>query len=148
MVDRSAVGARAAAPGSRHVTYAGLTPVATASRSGSRHTIPDTWASTSTKTPVETRTADAHEVSKPSVTVVRWSAERIGPTIIAAPQRGHAHVARGAVSVVGVAVAAVGAAVIVGVASTVRASATRATRQVLARNPDWRMRTKPRGRMC
>ena len=76
--------------------------------------------------------------------VASWSAERIGPTIIAAPHRGHAHVAR-----VGVAgrrrVARVGAG---GVASRVRASATRAVRQVFARNPDWRMRTKPRGRMC
>ena len=90
----------------------------------------------------------AHELSKPSVTVARWSAERIGPTIIAAPHRGHAHVARVSVAVVAAAVASVDVAAVDGVASRVRASATRATRQVFARNPDCRMRTKPRGRMC
>ena len=36
---------------------------------------------------------DGHEVSKPRVSVISWSAERIGPRIIAAPHRGHAHVA-------------------------------------------------------
>ena len=35
-----------------------------------------------------------------------------------------------------------------GVASKVRARVTRAARQVFARNPDWRMRTKPRGSTC
>jgi len=35
-----------------------------------------------------------------------------------------------------------------GVASKARARITPAVRQVFARNPDWRMRTKPRGRMC
>src|SRR4029453_1377333 len=46
-----------------------------------------------------------HEVSKPRVMVVSWSAERIGPRIIAVPQRGHAHVATvgGSVAVDGVA---------------------------------------------
>ena len=34
------------------------------------------------------------------------------------------------------------------VARSVRARATRVVRQVFARNPDCRMRTKPRGRMC
>ena len=50
-------------------------------------------------------------VSKPRVIVLSWSAERIGPRIIAAPQRGHAHVA------------AVSASVVVdGVATVVRAT--------------------------
>jgi hypothetical protein len=31
-----------------------------------------------------------HDVSKPKAAVVSWSAERMGPTIIAAPHRGHA----------------------------------------------------------
>ena len=82
------------------------------------------------------------------MTVARWSAERIGPTIIAAPHRGHAHVARVSVAVVTAAVACVDVAAAADVASRVRASATRATRQVLARKPDCRMRTKPRGRIC
>ena len=34
-----------------------------------------------------------HEVSQPKVIVLSWNAERIGPRIIAAPHRGHAHVA-------------------------------------------------------
>jgi hypothetical protein len=42
----------------------------------------------------------AHDVSKLKVTVASWSADRIGPTIIAAPHPGHAHVARVVVSVV------------------------------------------------
>ena len=54
----------------------------------SRRTIPRRGHATSTKTPVMTRRVDAHEVSKPSVSVARWSAERIGPTIIGAPHRG------------------------------------------------------------
>ena len=88
-------------------------------------------------------------MSKPSVTVARWSAERIGPTIIAAPQRGQAHVARVAGSVawrrgrVGGRVPALTA----WRAACARAR-SRAARQVFARNPDCRMRTKPRGRMC
>jgi hypothetical protein len=73
----------------------------------------------------------AHDVSKQSVMVARRSAERIGPTIIVAPQRGHAHAGRGAISLV--AVVSVDAL---------------AAGQVFARNPDCRMRTKPRGRMC
>ena len=56
--------------------------------------------------------------------MARWSAERIGPTIIAAPHRGHAHVAR-VVSMVTVAIACVDGAGADGVASRVRASATR-----------------------
>ena len=101
-----------------------------------------TWSKTPTRTGV-----GAHELSKLQVTVARWSAERIGPTIIGAPHRGHAHVACVSVAVVTAAVAGDVAAV-AGVASRVRASATRGTRQVFARKPDCRMRTKPRGRMC
>ena len=58
----------------------------------SRHTIPETWVTTSTRTRRSGVGVGGHEVSKPRVIVIRWSAERIGPTIIAAPQRGHAHV--------------------------------------------------------
>ena len=76
--------------------------------------------------------------------VVRWSAERIGPRIMAAPQRGHAHVLA-----VGASVAAdAGVTGTRAAASSVRARATRAVRQVFARKPDCRIRTKPRGRMC
>jgi hypothetical protein len=39
-----------------------------------------------------------HDVSKPRVIVRSWKAERIGPRIIAAPQRGHVHVRAGVVS--------------------------------------------------
>jgi hypothetical protein len=85
-----------------------------------------------------------HELSKPRGIVISWSAERIGPRIIAAPQRGHAHVAT-----VGVSVAVDGVATVVCAAlRRVRARATRVVRQVFARNPDCRIRTKPRGRMC
>jgi hypothetical protein len=59
----------------------------------SRHTTPETWATTLSKAPAPTVPL-AHEVSKPPVRVTSWSADRIGPTIIAAPQRGHAQVAR------------------------------------------------------
>ena len=115
----------------------------------SRHTTAETWTSTlrkpSTLTPMG---LVPHEVSKLHVTVARWSAERIGPMIIAAPHRGHVHVARAGVSVAVGAVVSVAGAEGEGVARTVRAQATRATRQVFARNPDWRIRTKPRGRMC
>ena len=78
---------------------------------------------------------DGHEVSNPIVIVISWSAERIGPRIIAAPQRGHVHVAAVAVSVVGGVAAADGHA-IDEAASTVRARVTRAVRQAFARNPD------------
>ena len=92
---------------------------------GRRHTAPDTWATTSTPTPGGPRTIGAHEVSKPQVRAARWCADRIGPTVMAAPQCGHVQVARVAVSVRTAAVASVagGAA---GRASSVRASATRA----------------------
>jgi hypothetical protein len=54
------------------------------------------------------------------VTVAKWSAERIGPMIIAAPHRGHAHVALAGVSVVGGAVVSVAGADGEGEARTVR----------------------------
>jgi hypothetical protein len=99
---------------------------------------------TSTRTRWVRRGVGGHELSKPRVMVVSWSAERIGPRIIAAPQRGHAHVAT-----VGVSVAVDGDATVVRAAlRSVRARATRVVRQVFARKPDCRMRTKPRGRMC
>ena len=99
---------------------------------------------TSTRTRWVRRGVGGHEVSKPRVIVARWSAERIGPRIIAAPQRGHAHVATG-----GASAEVDGAATVVRAAlRSVRARATRVVRQVLARKPDCRMRTKPRGRMC
>jgi hypothetical protein len=99
---------------------------------GRTRTSPETWAVTLSKTPALTGVG-AHEPSKLQVTVARWSAERIGPTIIAAPHRGHAHIARvGASVVVG---AVVSGADGEGVARTVRAKATRAPRQVFARNP-------------
>jgi hypothetical protein len=59
---------------------------------GSRHTISETSMTTSTRARRIRRSVSGHEVSKPSVIVARWSAERIGPRLIAAPQRGHAHV--------------------------------------------------------
>jgi hypothetical protein len=114
---------------------------------GLTHTPPEMWAITRSTMPVPT-VSQVHEVSKHPVRVASWSAERIGPTIIAAPQRGQAHVDRVVVSGMTVAVASVDDPAGVGVARRVRASATRAARQVFARNPDCRMRTKPRGKMC
>src|SRR5262249_41511135 len=87
-------------------------------------------------------------VSKLQVTVASWSAERIGPTIIAAPHRGHGHVARVSVGVVVGPVAAGAGAGGEEVASAGRARAIRAGRRVVARDPAYRMRPKPRGRMC
>jgi hypothetical protein len=89
----------------------------------------------------------AHELSKVQMSPESWRAERIGPTIIAAPHCGHLHVAPAAVFVE-VAVVAMGAGAGREVASAVRASDRRIVRRAFARNPDWRMRTKPRGRMC
>ena len=107
----------------------------------SSHTSPDTWVGTLMKTPVIARLVGRHDVSKPKAAVASWSAERMGPTIIAAPHRGHAQVARIGASVSCGAAAAVAASDVDGVASKVRARVTRAVRQVFARNPDWRMRT-------
>ena len=120
----------------------GETGVGSAQR-GSRHTISETWMTTSTRTRWVRRGVGGHELSKPRVIVISWSAERIGPRIIAAPQRGHAHVAT-----VGVSVAVDGITVVSAALRSVRARATRVVRQVFARKPDCRMRTKPRGRMC
>ena len=72
-----------------------------------------------------------HDVSKPSVNVVSWSAVRIGPMIIVAPQRGHVQVARVGTSVATAGGAADGRDLL----RSVLASATRAARQVLARKP-------------
>ena len=85
-----------------------------------------------------------HELSKPKVIVRSWSAERIGPRIIAAPQRGHAQVAADGVSVaVDDGATAVGAEF-----RSVRARAMRVVRQVLARKADCRRRVPdyPHGR--
>src|SRR6266853_4949389 len=96
----------------------------------SRHTISETWVITSTRARRVRRVVGGHEVSKPRAIVVSWSAERIGPRIIAAPQRGHAQVSTVGASVAGDAVATVGRAA----PRSVRARATRAVRQVFARN--------------
>ena len=72
----------------------------------SRHTISETWMTTSMRARWVRREVGGHEVSKPRVIVVSWSAERIGPRIIAAPHRGHAHVAVVVVVVVSVATGA------------------------------------------
>jgi hypothetical protein len=135
----------------RRVARAAVSTADWGSIGGSRHTAPETWAITGAKTPAVTQVV-AHELSKHPVTVARCSAERIGPMIMAAPQCGHAHVARVGEIVlealtVGVGEAGSGAGG-AGTVSTVRARATRVVRQVLARNPDWRIRTKPRGKMC
>ena len=100
----------------------------TGCRERSRHTTAETWATTSTMTPILTRGLRGHEVSKPSMTDARWKAERIGPTIMAAPHRGQAHVVAVWVVVVG-AVVSVDRCAIDGAASKRRASATRASIQ-------------------
>jgi hypothetical protein len=146
-VDREAGGAGATAALTPLVARAPVDAAVGGSSGGSTRTSPETWATTLLKTPALTGVG-AHELSKLQVTLARWSAERIGPTIIAAPHRGHGHVARAGVSGVVEWVVSVAGGGGAGVARTVRARATRATRQVLARNPDCRMRTKPRGRMC
>src|SRR5918995_4691937 len=87
-----------AAP-TRLMARAPVSAAARCSMARSTHTSSETWAITLSKTPALTGVG-AHELSKLHVTVARWSAERIGPTIIAAPHRGHAHVARAGVSVV------------------------------------------------
>ena len=115
---------------------------------GSRHTITETWLPTSTRTRSVRQGVDGHELSKPRVIVLSWSAERIGPRIMAAPQDGHVHLALVGGTVVSGVVSIGVAAGEVGVDSAARARTSRALRQVLARKPDWRMRTKPRGKMC
>jgi hypothetical protein len=88
VADRAAVGARAAAARTRQVEGTGAARAAMASHEGSRHTTPDTWATTLAKASVRATSVGTHEVSKPSVTVASWSAERIGPMTIVAPHRG------------------------------------------------------------
>src|SRR5688572_18003013 len=146
--DQAAGGARATAAPTRVEARAPAGVAGGSAIRGVRHTPPETCVITWSRPPVVPSAPGGHEVSKLQVTVASRSAERIGPTIIAVPQRGQAHVARVGVSVVVRAVASWTDAGDTGGASTVRARATRAVRQVLARNPDWRMRTKPRGRMC
>lgn len=134
--ERVAGGARVTAAPTRLVARAPVSGAARCSIGGWTRTPPETWAITLLKTPTLTGVG-AHELSKLHVTVARWSAERIGPTIIAAPHRGHAHVARaGGVSVVVGAIVSVVGADGEDVARMVRARVTRATRQVFARNPD------------
>src|SRR5262245_43902284 len=100
----------------------------------SRQTAADTWLTTLMKVDVITQSAGHHEVSNPKAAVVSWIAERMGPTIIAAPHRGHVQVVQ--VSAAGAAAcASVAAADMGGLASNVRARITRAVRQVFARNP-------------
>ena len=86
---------------------------------------------TSTRARRIRRGVGGHEVSKPSVIVISWSAERIGPRIIAAPQRGHAHVL------------AVGASVVVDGVATAWACAEERAREGHARRPTG-VREKPR----
>jgi hypothetical protein len=88
VIDRGAVDARAAAGRTRQVERAGGVPSATSSHDGSRHTTPDTWAITLAKAPVRAWLLGTHDVSKPSVTVASWRAERMGPMTIGAPHRG------------------------------------------------------------
>ena len=82
---------------SRHERAAGLRRVRSIRdqrvQRGSRQTIAETWIITSTRTRWVRRGIGGHELSKPRVNVLGWSAERIGPRIIGAPQRGHAQVA-------------------------------------------------------
>lgn len=72
-------------------------------------------------------------MSKPSLTYGTWRADRIGPTIIAAPQRGQAQTAT--VSVVGRVVGGVGVDDVTGagLASSVRASRSGVSVEALAR---------------
>jgi hypothetical protein len=110
----------------------------------SRHTTSETGMTTSMRTPWVRPGSGGHELSKPRVIVISCNLERIGPRVITAPQRGHVHVA-GVGASVGVDDVA---RCVRGARSSVRARARRAVRQVFARNPDCRIRTKPRGRMC
>jgi hypothetical protein len=107
---------------------------ATCACAGVRHTVSETWAATSMRTPVETRVPEGHEVSNPSVTVARWSAERMGPRSIAAPQRGQARLVSGTAAVI--ATGSGGAGADDGAASNRRARAMLAVRQRVARNPE------------
>ena len=87
----------------RHAREAGRADVewegAPCVRDGLRHTISETWLTTSEEGPAGQTWGDGHEVSDPLVMVISWRAERSGPRIIAAPHRGQAHVAVVVVSV-------------------------------------------------
>jgi hypothetical protein len=104
-----------------------------------------------------------HEVSNRHVSVARCRADRFGPRRIAAPHAvGTRPVARAGGDGVpvsgakGVGVDAGAGGSVAGGSDgggearerTVRARVRRAARQVFARKPDCRMRTKPRGKMC
>ena len=104
---------------------------------GSAHTTPDTWATTLTRTPVGTWLC-AHDVSKPTTIVAKWNAERIGPRTIGAPHRGQCQAG----------VVEDGSTRGEERRSNRRASARRGVRHALARYPNCRIRTKPRGRTC
>jgi hypothetical protein len=123
VVDREAVGVRATAACTPDVERTGPTGDETGSSNGSRHTTPDTRATTLVQTPVKMPLVEVHEVSKPSVTMVSWSPEMIGPMIIGAPHRGQCQAGGGE------GVCADGAARW----SRRRASTRRAVRQALAR---------------
>src|SRR4051794_38856107 len=101
VVDQGSVGVRAAAGRVRWMAPSDTSSDVTACRAGLRHTTPETWATTSTRMPVVTKELGDHEVSKPSMTDARRRAERIGPTVMAAPYRGQAHVVAVPVVVVG-----------------------------------------------
>jgi hypothetical protein len=103
----------------------------------SRYTASDTWIATSMRTPIVRRSAGRHEVSKAKAAVASWGAERMVPTIIAAPHRGQAHVAWVGAAVTCSAAASIATADVGDVASKARARVTRAARPVFARNPDW-----------
>ena len=122
VVDDGAVGARAAAARAPFVERTGTAPDQTGWDHASRHTFPDTCVTTLTQPAVRTW-LDVHEVSKPRVTMARWSPERIGPMTIGAPHCGQRHA--GGVEDI----CAAGAAR----RSRRRASPSRAVRQALAR---------------
>jgi hypothetical protein len=145
--DQEAGGARATTAPARRTARASFVPGAAGAIRRSRHTAPESWGATLPMTPAVTEPCP-YEVSNLQVVVASWSADRIGPTIIAAPHRGQAHVARVGVSgAAGAGGSGAGDGAAGGV-RRVRARATREVRHALARKPDCRMRTKPRGRMC
>lgn len=109
-----------------------------------RHTDTTSWTPTRSSM-ARWRGGPRHDVSKHHVIAASRCAERMGPIRITAPQRVQLQVARVSRSVVDDGVSAVGVG---GVASAVRAFVIEAVRHVLAKKPDWRIRTKPRGKMC
>ena len=83
-----------------------------------------------------------YELSRGLHLKANWRAERLGPTFISPLQRGHRQVELLLASVEQLS-GGLGVAV-----RSSRASASSVARRVLARNPNCRMRTKPRGRIC